>query len=75
VDLIEYENPSLKGVLPKNFGRPDLDKGLLGELVDMIGTIGFTNVDHGTDDVLGKVDEYFLGKFAVQEGHLAGAAV
>jgi len=55
MDLIEYENPSLKGVLPKNFGRPDLDKRLLGELVDMIGTIGFTNVDHGTDDVLGKV--------------------
>jgi type I restriction enzyme M protein len=72
MDLIEYENPSLKGVLPKNFGRPDLDKRLLGELVDMIGTIGFTNVDHGTDDVLGKVYEYFLGKFAGQEGRGAG---
>jgi len=72
MDLIEYENPSLKGVLPKNFGRPDLDKRLLGELVDMIGTIGFTGVDHGTDDVLGKVYEYFLGKFAGQEGRGAG---
>jgi type I restriction enzyme M protein len=72
MDLIEYENPSLKGVLPKNFGRPDLDKRLLGELVDMIGTIGFTDVDHGTDDVLGKVYEYFLGKFAGQEGRGAG---
>ncbi len=72
MDLIEYENLSLKGVLPKNFGRPDLDKRLLGELVDMIGTIGFTGVDHGTDDVLGKVYEYFLGKFAGQEGRGAG---
>ena len=72
MDLIEYENPSLKGVLPKNYGRADLDKRLLGELVDLIGTIGFTGVDHGTDDVLGKVYEYFLGKFAGQEGRNAG---
>ena len=50
MDLIEYENPNLKGALPKNFGRPELDKRLLGELVDMIGTSGFTNVDHGTDE-------------------------
>ncbi|HEX3784897.1 MAG TPA: class I SAM-dependent DNA methyltransferase [Pseudonocardiaceae bacterium] len=72
MDLIEYENPSLKGVLPKNYGRADLDKRLLGELVDLVGTIGFTNVDHGSDDVLGKVYEYFLGKFAGQEGRGAG---
>jgi type I restriction enzyme M protein len=72
MDLIEYENPSLKGVLPKNYGRADLDKRLLGELVDLIGTIGFTGVDHGSDDVLGKVYEYFLGKFAGQEGRNAG---
>jgi type I restriction enzyme M protein len=72
MDLIEKENPSLKGVLPKNYGRPDLDKRLLGELVDLIGTIGFTDVDHGSDDVLGKVYEYFLGKFAGQEGRGAG---
>ena len=72
MDLIERENPSLKGVLPKNYGRADLDKRLLGELVDLIGSIGFTNVDHGSDDVLGKVYEYFLGKFAGQEGRGAG---
>ena len=72
MDLIEHENPSLKGVLPKNYGRADLDKRLLGGLVDLIGTIGFTNVDYGSDDVLGKVYEYFLGKFAGQEGRGAG---
>jgi type I restriction enzyme M protein len=72
MDLIEYENPSLKGVLPKNYGRADLDKRLLGELVDLVGTIGFTGVDHGSDDVLGKVYEYFLGKFAGQEGRNTG---
>lgn len=72
MDLIERENPSLKGVLPKNYGRADIDKRLLGELVDLIGSIGFTDVDHGSDDVLGKVYEYFLGKFAGQEGRGAG---
>jgi type I restriction enzyme M protein len=72
MDVIERENPSLKGVLPKNYGRADLDKRLLGELVDLIGSIGFTNVDHGADDVLGRVYEYFLGKFAGQEGRNAG---
>jgi type I restriction enzyme M protein len=72
MDLIEQENPSLKGVLPKNYGRAELDKRLLGELVDLIGSIGFTDVDHGSDDVLGKVYEYFLGKFAGQEGRGAG---
>jgi type I restriction enzyme M protein len=72
MDLVEQENPSLKGVLPKNYGRADLDKRLLGELVDLIGSIGFTDVDHGSDDVLGKVYEYFLGKFAGQEGRGAG---
>ncbi len=52
--------------------RPDLDKPLLGELVDVIGTIEFTGVDHGTDDVLAKVYEYFRGKLAGQEGRGAG---
>ncbi|MGY1771636.1 N-6 DNA methylase [Blastococcus sp. SYSU D00813] len=72
MDLIEKENPSLKGVLPKTYGRADLDKRLLGELVDLVGTIGFTAVDHGADDVLGRVYEYFLGGFAASEGRGAG---
>lgn len=72
MDEIERENPPLKGVLPKAYGRPDIDKRLLGELVDLIGTIGFTEVDHGSDDVLGRVYEYFLGRFAATEGRNAG---
>ena len=72
MDLIEAENPQLKGVLPKQFARAEIDKRLLGELLDLIGTIGFTHVDHGADDVLGRVYEYFLGQFASSEGKRAG---
>lgn len=75
MDLIEKENPSLRGVLPRNYGRDGLDKRRLGELVDLIGSIGFTETDdHGADDVLGRVYEYFLGEFAGKEtGKDAGA--
>jgi type I restriction enzyme M protein len=73
MDAIERDNPSLKGVLPKTYARADIDKRLLGELVDLIGSIGFTRVDHGSDDVLGRVYEYFLGQFARAEGQKAGA--
>lgn len=75
MDLIEEENPSLRGVLPRNYGREGLDKGRLGGLVDLIGSIGFTEADdHGADDVLGRVYEYFLGQFAGKEaGKEAGA--
>ena len=72
MDAIEKENRSLKGVLPKTYARAEIDKRLLGELVDLIGTIGFTAVDHGADDVLGRVYEYFLGRFAASEGRGAG---
>ena len=72
MDLVEAENPQLKGVLPKSFARAEIDKRLLGELLDLIGTIGFTKVDHGADDVLGRVYEYFLGQFASSEGKRAG---
>ncbi|EPH15122.1 MULTISPECIES: class I SAM-dependent DNA methyltransferase [Dermabacter] len=75
MDLIEKENPSLRGVLPRNYGRDGLDKRRLGELVDLIGSIGFKEADdHGADDVLGRVYEYFLGQFAGKEtGKDAGA--
>ncbi len=75
MDLIEKENKSIKGVLPRNYGREGLDKGRLGQLVDLIGSIGFTETDdHGSDDVLGRVYEYFLGQFAGKEtGKDAGA--
>ena len=73
MDAIEKENPTLKGVLPKAYAREDIDKRLLGELVDLIGNIGFTETDdHGADDVLGRVYEYFLGRFAAAEGRNAG---
>ena len=75
MDLIERENPIIRGVLPRNYGREGLDKGRLGQLVDLIGSIGFTESDdHGSDDVLGRVYEYFLGQFAGKEtGKDAGA--
>ena len=75
MDIIEKENSSLRGVLPRNYGRDGLDKRRLGELVDLIGSIGFTTSDdHGSDDVLGRVYEYFLGQFAGKEsGKEAGA--
>lgn len=75
MDVLEKENPSIRGVLPRNYGREGLDKGRLGQLVDLIGSIGFTETDdHGTDDVLGRVYEYFLGQFAGKEtGKDAGA--
>jgi type I restriction enzyme M protein len=72
MDAIEKENPILRGVLPKTYARAEIDKRLLGELVDLIGSIGFTKVDHGSDDVLGRVYEYFLGRFASAEGRGAG---
>lgn len=72
MDLVEKENRSLRGVLPKTYGRAEIDKRLLGELVDLIGSIGFTEVDHGADDVLGRVYEYFLGQFAASEGKNKG---
>ncbi|MBI2390489.1 MAG: SAM-dependent DNA methyltransferase [Deltaproteobacteria bacterium] len=69
---IERDNPSLKGVLPKNYGRPTLDKQRLGELVDLIGTIGFGSRENQSKDILGRVYEYFLGEFALAEGKKGG---
>ena len=75
MDLIEKENPKIRGVLPRNYAREGLDKGRLGQLADLIGSIGFgESDDHGSDDVLGRVYEYFLGQFAGKEtGKDAGA--
>ena len=69
---IEKENPSLKGVLPKDYARPALDKQLLGELIDLIGTIGLGDSTSRTKDILGGVYEYFLGQFASAEGKRGG---
>ena len=69
---IEKENPQLKGVLPKDYGRPALDKQRLGELIDLIGTIGLGGEEHRSKDILGRVYEYFLGQFASKEGKKGG---
>lgn len=69
---IEKENPKLKGVLPKDYGRPTLDKHALGELIDLIGTIGLGDAESRSRDILGRVYEYFLGRFASAEGKGGG---
>ena len=69
---IERENPSLKGVLPQNYGRADLDKRRLGELIDLISTIAMGETTSQSHDILGRVYEYFLGEFASAEGKKGG---
>ncbi len=69
---IEKENPTLKGVLPKDYSRPALDKHRLGELVDIIGNIDLQAKKTGVKDPLGRVYEYFLGRFAAAEGKGGG---
>lgn len=67
---LERDNPRLKGSLNKNYGRADLDKHRLGELIDLIGSIHLANT--GSKDVLGRVFEYFLTQFASAEGKNGG---
>lgn len=69
---IERDNPTLKGVLPKDYARPALDKQSLGELIDLIGTIGLGDRENRSKDVLGRVYEYFLSQFASAEGKKGG---
>ncbi len=73
MDAIEKDNPTLKGVLPKDYARPALDKQRLGELIDLIGSITLSKGGNGKGkDVLGFVFEYFLGQFADAEGKKGG---
>ena len=73
MDAIEKDNPTLKGVLPKDYARPALDKQRLGELIDLIGSITLSKGKDGKGkDVLGFVFEYFLGQFADAEGKKGG---
>jgi type I restriction enzyme M protein len=69
---IERDNPSLKGVLPKEYARPALDKQRLGELIDLISTIGLGTKENRSRDILGRVYEYFLSQFASAEGKRGG---
>lgn len=64
---IERENKSLKGVLPKNYARPELDKTKLGELIDLF-SFNLGSKEAKAQDILGRVYEYFLGKFGSSEG-------
>lgn len=70
--VIEIENPKLKGILDKRYARAQLPDGKLGELVDLISTIGFGDNPSTARDILGQVYEYFLGMFANAEGKRGG---
>jgi len=72
MDSIERDNPSLKDVLPKNYGRESLDKQRLGEIIDLIGTIGLGDKESKSKDLLGRVYEYFIGEFSDAEGKKGG---
>lgn len=69
---IEKVNPSLKGVLPKDYSRPALNAIMLGELIDLISGIAMGEQQDKARDVLGRVYEYFLGQFAGSEGKRGG---
>jgi len=71
---IETENPTLEGVLPKTYARADLDKRLLGEVIDLVGKIELVadQEEHEGNDILGRVYEYFIGQFAAAEGKKGG---
>lgn len=73
MEALEKENPTLKGVLPKVFARPNLDKASLGGLIDLIGNIALGDEASKSKDLLGRVYEYFLGEFALAEGRKAGS--
>ena len=72
MDLIEADNATLKGILPKTFGRSNLDPQTLGGLIDTIGTVALGDEKAKSQDVLGRVYEYFLGQFALAEGQKGG---
>ena len=76
LSLIEAENPKLKGILDKRYARVHLPDGKLGELVDLVSTIGFgesgDTAKNQARDLLGQVYEYFLGQFASAEGKRGG---
>ena len=69
---IERDNPSLKGVLPKEYARPALDKQRLGQLIDLVSNIRIGDAESRSKDVLGRVYEYFLSQFASAEGKKGG---
>ena len=69
---IENDNPRLKGVLPKEFAKPSLGAVRLGGIIDVINGIGLGDAEARKHDVIGRVYEYFLGRFATAEGRSGG---
>ena len=69
---IERDNPTLKGVLSKDYARPHLNKQSLGGVIDLVSTIGLGDKESRSKDILGRVYEYFLGQFARAEGKKGG---
>ncbi|MBL8035969.1 MAG: SAM-dependent DNA methyltransferase [Nitrospira sp.] len=69
---IERDNPSLKGVLPKDYARPGLDKQRLGQLINLVSDIALGAPADRAKDTLGRVYEYFLSQFASAEGKKGG---
>jgi len=72
MSAIERDNASLKGVLPKDYGRPGLDKQRLGQLINLVSNVGLGSPADRAKDVLGRVYEYFLAQFASAEGKKGG---
>jgi type I restriction enzyme M protein len=72
MEAVERDNPSLKGVLPKDYARPALDKQRLGQLINLISNIRVGDEESRSKDVLGRVYEYFLSQFASAEGKKGG---
>ena len=68
---LEAENPAIRGVLTKNYARPELDQTRLGEVIKLFSDLAFRDAHHG-QDTLGRVYEYFLGQFAIAEGKRGG---
>jgi type I restriction enzyme M protein len=72
MDAIERDNPSLKGVLPRDYARPGLDKARLGQLINLVSDIALGAPADRAKDTLGRVYEYFLAQFASAEGKQSG---
>jgi type I restriction enzyme M protein len=69
---VERDNPSLNGVLPKDYARPALDKERLGQVIDLISNVAVGDRKSRSQDILGDVYEYFLSQFASAEGKKGG---
>ena len=75
MSAIERDNPSLKGVLPKDYARPGLDKHRLGQLINLVSDIGLGSPADRAKDILGRVYEYFLASSPVPRARRAGSSI